>query len=65
MPRLLTDEQVRHIAKESAFDVVDWCADALHRDFKADAYRSLREAIEHDLIECLEGLMEPDEGEGS
>ena len=64
MPRLLTDEQARHVAQAAAYDVIDWCVDALHREFDADVYRSLREAVEHDLVECLEGLMEP-EGEGS
>lgn len=65
MSRLLTDEQVRSVATNGAESVADWVADALGHQLADKQFERLVEAIEHDLTECLEGLMEPDEGEGS
>jgi hypothetical protein len=65
MPRLLTDEQVRTFAAESSAKLTQLIVGELPLSFPTDeASEKLREAIEHDLTVTLEGLMEPDEGEG-
>lgn len=64
MPRrLLTDGQVERVASRGAEGVIELIA--LERpdldlgvDFESERGRSLREAIEHDLTETLEGLRE-------
>lgn len=64
MPRLLTDEQVESIAPRGAEGVAEliWLA---RPDLAEKHVESLEEAVQHDLTVTLEGLMEPDEGEGS
>ena len=65
MPRLLTDEQAGEIARsrsaEITSDIYLQNPLAMADDRSAE---KVREAIEHDLTVCLEGLMEPDGGEG-
>jgi len=64
MPRLLTDEQVEHVAKGGAESVAEliWLA---RPELGSKHVKGLEEAVQHDLVVTLEGLMEPDEGEGS
>lgn len=64
MPRLLADEQVTSIAKIGAEGVAEliWIA---RSDLEEGRVELLQEAVEHDLTTCLEGLMEPEESEGS
>lgn len=63
MPRLLTDLQARKLSHELAVTAATRIT-TLRADVLAEPgpYHDLREAIEHDLTECLERLMEP-EGE--
>lgn len=61
MSRLLTDEQVERVTHGGTEDVLDWIAGVSDRTFTTEEFQSLREAIQHDVRECLEGLMEPDE----
>jgi hypothetical protein len=66
MPRLLTDEQVEQLASKHASLVVGDLYIARPVPMSNDETLGLmREAIEHDLIKCLEGLMEPEEVAGS
>jgi hypothetical protein len=64
MPRLLTDEQVERIANDGSCEIASEVASEVGGLTRLWRSR-LEEAIEHDLTECLEGLMEPDAGEGS
>lgn len=63
MPRLLTDEQVEDVARRGAESIAEliWLA---RPELSKRHVDRLEEAVQHDLTECLEGLMEP-EGESS
>ena len=67
MRRLLASDQVQTFAAESSAKLAQQIADELPLSFPTDeAVEKLREAIEHDIAACLEGLMEPDlDGERS
>jgi len=62
MPRLLTDEQAAVIAGEFA-EKVAWRIDADRPLVMSESafFNQVKQAIEHDLTDTLEGLMEPDE----
>lgn len=63
--RLLTDDQVRTFAAESSAHLRRLIVGELPLSFPTEeSCTLLREAIEHDLATMLEGLMEPDGGEG-
>jgi len=64
MARLLTDDQAIQIARAYAPALVGEIYLARPLPFADDEYSThIREAIEHDLATCLEGLTEPEGGE--
>ncbi len=64
MPRLLTDDQVRFIVAEHLDALVGEIYGCRPLEMSSDGFGTqVREALEEKLVEGLEGLMDPDEGE--